>query len=98
MSAFDLTRAARADLKAIARYTSDRWGRRQRNAWLKEIDRTFHALAANRLMGRACDEIRAGYRKLPHGSHVIYYKQMTDALLVVRILHAAMDADADFGT
>lgn len=97
MSAFDLSRAARADLKAIARYTSDRWGRRQRNAWLKEIDRTFHALAANRLMGRACDEIRAGYRKLPHGSHVLYYKQTPDLLLIVRILHATMDVPAHIG-
>lgn len=95
MSTFELTRAARADLKAIARYTSSHWGLRQRNAWLREIDKTFHALAANPMMGRACDEIRAGYRKLPHGSHVIYYKQAAGALLIVRILHATMDVDAN---
>ena len=95
MSTFDLTRAARADLKAIARYTGDHWGLRQRNAWLREIDTTFHALAANPMMGRACDGIRAGYRKLPHGSHVIYYKQTSAALLIVRILHATMDVDAN---
>jgi len=95
MSTFDLTRAARADLKAIARYTRDRWGRRQRNAWLEEIDKAFHALAANPMMGRACEEVRVGYRKLPHGSHVIYYKQTSVGPLIVRILHATMDVSAN---
>jgi len=92
---FDLTRSAHADLKAIARFTEDRWGVRQRNAYLKEIDQVFRALARNPMMGRACDEARAGYRKLAHGSHVIYYKQPeADFVLVVRILHATMDVDS----
>ncbi len=47
-------------------------------------------------MGKACDEIRAGYRKLAHGSHVIYYKQPSDDdVLIVRILHATMDVESN---
>ena len=76
MSSFDLTKSAQADLKSIARYTQEHWGARQRNTYLKEIDQIFHALAKNPLMGRTCDEIREGYRKFPHGAHVIYYKKM----------------------
>ena len=98
MSSFELTRSAQADLKSIAKFTQERWGIRQRNAYLREIDQVFRALAKNPVMGRACDEVREGYRKFPHGSHVIYYRQDdTDLLLVVRILHMTMDVDSQVG-
>lgn len=98
MTGFDLTRAAQADLASIARFTQSRWGVRQRNAYLKAVDRTFRSLANNPQMGRACDDIRAGYRKFPHGAHVIYYKNTsTGELLIVRIVHASMDVDSNIG-
>ena len=98
MSTFDLSRSALADLKSIARYTQERWGVRQRNTYLKEFDRVFHALAKNPRMGQACDDLREGYRKFPHGVHVIFYKPLSeDELLIVRILHATMDVDSNIG-
>ena len=98
MRHFDLTRSAQADLRSIARFTQSRWGVRQRNACLKEVDQVFRSLAKNPLMGRACDDIREGYRKFPHGAHVIYYKQSSeDELLIVRILHATMDVESNIG-
>ena len=49
-------------------------------------------------MGRACDDIREGYRKFPHGGHVIYYRQSgEEELLIVRILHMTMDVDFNIG-
>lgn len=99
MRSFDLSKAAKADLKSIAQYTQERWGIRQRNAYLKEMDEVFHSLAKNPAMGRACDEILEGYRKFPHGTHVIYYKQVTTAeLMIVRILHVTMDTAERLGT
>lgn len=75
-----------------------RWDMRQRNAYLKEMDHVFRSLAANPLMGRPCDAIREGYRKLPHGAHVIYCKQPTEnEVLIVRILHGTMDVDSNIG-
>src|SRR3546814_46044 len=95
---FDLTRSAQADLRSIARFTQSRWGLRQRNVYLREVDQVFRSLAKNPLMGRACDEVREGYRKLPHGAHVIYYKPVgEDELLIVRILHVTMDVDSSIG-
>ena len=99
MNSFDLTKSAQADLKSIAKFTQERWGVRQRNTYLKEIDQVFRALAKNPVMGRACDEVREGYRKFPHGSHVIYYSEIeSDPLLIVRILHVTMDVDSQIGT
>ena len=96
MRKFDLTRSAQADLKSIARFTQERWGVRQRNTYLKEVDQVFRTLAKNPLMGRSCDDIREGYRKFPHGSHVIFYKQLgEDELLIVRILHGTMDVESN---
>lgn len=93
---FELTASARNDLKAIARYTQVRWGRIQRNAYLQEMDRVFRMLAENPAMGRACDAIRAGYRKFPHGGHVVFYREQEGGtLLIVRILHVAMDVESN---
>ncbi len=98
MRNFDLTKSAQADLKSIARYTQDSWGVRQRNTYLKEMDQVFRTLAMNPVIGRACDEVREGYRKFPHGSHIIYYKvPTTEELLIVRILHTTMDVDSHLG-
>jgi len=95
---FDLTRLAKADLMSIARFTESHWGRKQRNAYLMEIDQVFRSLAVNPLIGRTCDEIRAGYRKHPHGAHVIYYTLPNESeLLVVRILHGTMDTESNLG-
>ncbi|MYJ23907.1 MAG: type II toxin-antitoxin system RelE/ParE family toxin, partial [Nitrospira sp. SB0673_bin_12] len=45
MKPFVLTNAAKADLKAIARFTEKQWGRNQRNIYLKHFDDVFHLLA-----------------------------------------------------
>lgn len=96
MRPFDLTRLAKADLMSIARFTETRWGRKQRNAYLEEIDRVFRSLAENPLIDRTCEEILADYRKHLHGSHVIYYTLLNEsALLVVRILHGSMGAESN---
>lgn len=58
MSAFKLTAAAEADLKAIGRYTLKRWGLNQRNKYLGELDRAFHQLAENPDLGMKRNEIR----------------------------------------
>lgn len=98
MKPFQLTAKAKSDLKDIALFTSRRWGREQRNGYLKQFDDTFRLLANNPATGKACDEIRAGYRKFPQGSHVIFYKQIdSQQILIIRILHKSMDVNLTFG-
>jgi len=94
MPTFTLTNKAFADLKAIGRYTSEQWGREQRNLYLKMLDATFWHLAANPLNGKDCSDIRNGYRKFNAGSHVIFYRQLSgDTIEIVRILHGRMDCE-----
>ncbi len=89
-----LTPKARADLKSIARFTWARWGREQAIRYLSMFDDCFHRLGEAPGLGRECSEIRPGYRKLPLGGHVIFYRSIADnRVQVVRILHGRMDVD-----
>ncbi len=94
MKPFDLTRKAKADLRAIAIFTEERWGIKQRNTYIKQLDEAFHTLATSPLLGKGCDDIMPGYRKYPQGSHIIFYKDGTASVIeVVRILHKSMDVE-----
>ena len=44
MATFTLTDKAKSDLKDIARFTQKRWGREQRNQYLKDLDACFFRL------------------------------------------------------
>ena len=87
----NLTRAAQRDLLDIGRSTQRSWGRQQRVLYLAVIDKTFRLLAEHPGIGIDCSEIRPRYRKHPCQKHVIYYTVMDDSILIVRILHCAMD-------
>ena len=92
MAAFRLRAVAKRDLIQIASYTEERWGKRQRDLYLRQLDAAFQQLAENSAIGRQCDYIRAGYRKFPVSSHVIFYRNAGIELVeIVRILHKRMD-------
>ncbi len=95
MNLFSLTRNAKADLRAIAIYTEERWGIEQRNLYIKQFDNSFHMLAASPLLGKRCDDIMPGYRKFPQGSHLVFYKDGNKSVIeIIRILHKSMDVEA----
>lgn len=95
MSGFVLTKAAKDDLKSIGRYTQNTWGIEQRNRYLTLLDKSFHDLADNPLMGRNCSAIRPDYRKHQVGKHLVFYRQSAcDLIEIVRILHERMDVEA----
>ena len=92
MSEFLLSPAARADLAEIWDYTADRWGSDQAERYIRALTTACQALADQRRIGRAIDDVRAGYSKLSVGSHFLCYR-FTDAgaIDIVRILHQRMD-------
>ena len=59
-----------------------------------QIQRAIERVVDNPEIGRACDEVRRGYRKHAVGSHTSYYRIVSvDMIDVVRILHQRMDID-----
>ena len=97
MTTFTLREAAKINLKRIAVFTEQRWGREQRNRYLRQLDAVFHQLAENPETGVQCDYILKGYRKYPILSHVIYYRVSDEgAVGIIRILHKSMDVNRAF--
>lgn len=96
MSSFQLSQLAEQDLKEIGRYTEKTWGRKQRNVYLSDLDRCFYRLADSPDLGKACDEIRVGYRRFYQGKHVIFYRQVENGIVIVRVLHERMDFERHF--
>jgi len=91
VSGFRLSKRAQADVDGIGSYTRDRWNANQATRYLTALDTCFHRLAEGPLLyGRACDNIRPGYRRAEEGSHVVFYKLDGTSILVVRILHRSM--------
>jgi toxin ParE1/3/4 len=94
MTAFSLTRKAKADLSSIGRYAQRKWGKEQRNQYLTQLDQAFYTLAKNLLIGRSCDHIREGYGTYSIGKHIIFYRQYdSDTISIVRILHQRIDVE-----
>jgi toxin ParE1/3/4 len=91
VAVFRLSKTAQADFDGIGIYTRDRWNQDQATRYLTALDACFHRLAEGPMLhGRACGDIRPGYRRAEQGSHVVFYKLDEAGVLVVRILHRRM--------
>lgn len=89
-----LTPVAQRDLEQIWDYTSERWSDDQAEACLRDIQRAVELLVDNPLLGRVCDEVRAGYRRYTAGSHLQFYRIAAgDTIEIVRVLHKRIDVD-----
>jgi len=89
-----LSNKAFDDLRKIGRYTQGRWGRQQRNLYLKKLDESFNMIAREPEIGTPCDYLREGYRKYYVNRHLIYYALNRDRVKIIRVLHQRMDVDS----
>jgi toxin ParE1/3/4 len=69
------------------------WGREQRNRYLSRLDASFHLLADQPLLGIPRNDIREGYRVFHVGRHLIFYRQQSTQIDIIRILHDQMDVE-----
>lgn len=83
--------SARADLEAIARYTEQRWGVARKRLYLDMLRRRFANLRTTSGLGAARDDLRPGYRSIMCGSHIVFYRETTDRIEILRVLHQRMD-------
>lgn len=81
------SRLARLDLIEIGDYTLDHWGEDQALRYLDSLERCFELVSANPEIGRKCDRLRKGYRRIEHEKHVVFYRTDRAGVLIVRILH-----------
>jgi toxin ParE1/3/4 len=90
MARLRFTRRAEADLLGVAVYTLRTWGEAQASRYIRELEACCRRLAGNPSLGRSCDHVRHGVRRLEQGRHVVFYRAEVGGILVVRILHQRM--------
>jgi toxin ParE1/3/4 len=93
VAALRFSRRAEADLLSIGDYTLRTWGRAQAARYIGELEDCCQMLSDNPALGRLCDNVRPGLRRLEHGRHVVFYRQERGGVLVSRILHQRMLPD-----
>ncbi len=91
MKAYRLTPAVQRDLSEIWDLTEGRWDAGQAEKCIAEIHAAVERVAADPERGRACDEIREGYRRYGIGSHLLFFVETVDSVDIIRILHQRMD-------
>jgi len=89
--------AARQDLRDIARFTEETWGLAQSRRYMSAIRERFIRIRDRPAIGAPRDDVRAGYRSLPSGRHVIFYRLTDEAVEIVRVLHDSMDVHRHVG-
>jgi toxin ParE1/3/4 len=47
-------------------------------------------VADNPALGKACDELFPGLRRIPEGSHVVYFREVGGEVEILRVLHERM--------
>ncbi|MCP3870111.1 MAG: type II toxin-antitoxin system RelE/ParE family toxin, partial [Gammaproteobacteria bacterium] len=91
MPGFRVTPRAQDDLKNIGRYTEQQWGKRQRNTYLKALEKRFGWLAENQQLGKHRTDVAECYYSFPQGQHVIFYLIGERSIDIIGIPHKEMD-------
>jgi toxin ParE1/3/4 len=91
MRRIEFTPRARRDIEDIWDHSLERFGFEKADAYLRDIQLAAETVAGDPRRGRACDDIRAGYRKFLVGAHVLFFRASESRVVVVRILHQRMD-------
>lgn len=97
MPTFHITPRAEESLKEIGRYTLKKWGKKQRNIYLQDIDKRFQWLAENPLIGKHRADIEEGYYCFRQGEHLIFYVIQQSDIAIIGVPHCAMDIQNYFG-
>lgn len=87
MSSYRLSNKALEDLLAIISYTLDRWGIEQAQKYRNDFYNCCELIGKTPEIGRACDPLGHGLRRMEQGRHVIFYKLVGRKVVISRILH-----------
>lgn len=93
MTGLSFSRAARAHLLAIGRYTEETWGGKQRDLYLKKLFQCFGKLRRSPLLGKPRDALFAGMRSIQCEMQVVYYYFQDDEIFIAGVLHNRMEPE-----
>lgn len=83
---------AREDIKEIGRFSQRQWGRKQRDAYLGEMETVIASLMRDNPGIQTVDEIKHGMLSIRTGSHSIFFNRRDNGdVVILRVLHQRMD-------
>jgi toxin ParE1/3/4 len=93
MARLDISPEANRDLIEIGLYIARQSGSQERaDSFLDFIQQTCQMLSTQPAVGELRTEFATGrYRSFSVGNYAIYYRPVTDGILIARILHGARD-------
>lgn len=91
MSAYRLSRKARADLIDIYTFTDQQFGRYQADAYHAGLERTFGLLAEFPDIGIDAAEFVPRHRRFRFQSHHVFYTVEADHVLIRALVHVRQD-------
>ena len=92
MAKLRLRAAARADLAQIDTYSADQFGEDIADIYARGFREAFALLRQLPMAGSAKPDLGNGLRSFAYRKHRIFYLVEGDTVVVVRIVHHAMDA------
>ena len=95
-SHFELSLPAELDLEDVFSYTEEEFGSNQAVKYLLELEDVFVGLAQSPELGRERNEIKEGLRSFPAGSHIVFYRILSEHIRIVRVMHGSRDLPKHF--
>ena len=86
---------ARADLIEIWSYIADD-SVANADAFIDRLYETLQVLGRQPGSGRRREELAPGMQSFPFGRYIIFYRALTEAIQIVRVLHGARDIESIF--
>lgn len=97
MKSVKYARRASADLNGITDYTAQTWGAEQAKKYNKDIRAKIQEIVTGEASIQSMNVGRAGMFKARVNRHLIIFEQTDAHILIVRILHEAMDIPCQIG-
>ena len=93
MAKYILSKKSQEDLRKIWYYTVDTWSEEQADIYFRNLIKSLDSIADDpNSVGSSYEEVRAGYRGLRSGRHIIFYRILKNGnARIIRILHERMD-------
>jgi toxin ParE1/3/4 len=82
---------AREGLKNIYLYSTEKFGNKKAKGYINNLDKAFYKIANNPILGNDYNILRPKIRAYTVTSHLIFYKISKESIIIIRVLHKAMD-------
>lgn len=90
-SKYKLTLLAENDIKEIWYYSVNRWGEKQAEKYIRQLEKRFEWLATNPESGIKRDDVKVGYCSYYEEKQTIFYRIVNDGIVVIGVPHQNED-------